>query len=139
MVEPRRRLLDAIRYECELTGTKEGCGTGDCGACTVIIDGKLVCSCMTLAVAAEGRKITTIEGLAEGDRLHPLQQSFMECGGVQCGICTPGMILAAKVLLDETPQPTVEQIQYGLANNLCRCTGYTKIIDAVLQAADQMD
>jgi carbon-monoxide dehydrogenase small subunit len=137
-VEPRRRLLDAIRYECGLTGTKEGCGTGDCGACTVIMDGKTVCSCLMLAVAADGRTLTTIEGLTEGDRLHPVQEAFMACGGLQCGICTPGMILAAKVLLDEIPDPTVEQIQHGLANNLCRCTGYAKIIDAVRQAAAQM-
>lgn len=138
MVEPRRRLLDAIRYECQLTGTKEGCGTGDCGACTVIMEGKTICSCLVLAVAAEGKTITTIEGLADGDRLHPVQQAFMACGGLQCGICTPGMILAAKALLDETPRPTIAQVQYGLANNLCRCTGYAKIIDAVLQAAERM-
>lgn len=137
-VEPRRRLLDAIRYECGLTGAKEGCGTGDCGACTVIMDGRTVCSCLTLAVSADGRNITTIEGLADGERLHPLQQAFMTCGGLQCGICTPGMILAAKALLDEHPKPTLEQIQHGLANNLCRCTGYAKIIDAVRMAADQM-
>lgn len=136
-VEPRRRLLDAIRYDCRLTGTKEGCGTGDCGACTVILDGRPVCSCLTLAVAAEGRPITTIEGLAEGETLHPVQEAFMTCGGLQCGICTPGMILAAKALLDDNPQPTVEDIQHGLANNLCRCTGYAKIIDAVMQAAER--
>lgn len=137
-VEPRRRLLDAIRYDCRLTGTKEGCGTGDCGACTVIMDGKIVCSCLTLAVAADGRSITTIEGVADGEHLHPLQEAFMVSGGLQCGICTPGMILAAKALLDDNPQPTIEDIQHGLANNLCRCTGYAKIIDAVLKAAEQM-
>jgi carbon-monoxide dehydrogenase small subunit len=137
-VEPRRRLLDAIRYECALTGTKEGCGTGDCGACTIILDGKVVCSCLTLAVAANNKPITTIEGLAEGEQLHPVQESFMACGGLQCGICTPGMILAAKSLLDENPKPTIEEIQHGLANNLCRCTGYAKIIDAVQQASEQL-
>ncbi|HIG47751.1 MAG TPA: (2Fe-2S)-binding protein [candidate division Zixibacteria bacterium] len=137
-VEPRRRLLDAIRYDCRLTGTKEGCGTGDCGACTVILDGKTVCSCLALAVAADGRPITTVEGLVDGEQLHPLQETFMTCGGLQCGICTPGMILAAKALLDDNPQPTIEEIQHGLANNLCRCTGYAKIIDAVLKAAEQM-
>jgi len=137
-VEARRRLLDAIRNDCALTGTKEGCGTGDCGACTVILDGRTVCSCLKLAVAADGREITTIEGLADGETLHPLQVSFMECGGLQCGICTPGMILAAKALLDENPKPTFEQIQHGLANNLCRCTGYTKIIEAVQHAAQAL-
>jgi len=138
VVEPRRRLLDAIRYDCGLTGTKEGCGTGDCGACTVILDGKTVCSCLVLACAAAGKQITTIEGLADGEKLHPLQHAFMSCGGLQCGICIPGMILAAKALLDEEPQPTVDQIKYGLANNLCRCTGYAKIFDAVLHAAKEM-
>lgn len=137
LVEPRRRLLDAIRYDCQLTGTKEGCGTGDCGACTVMLDGKTVCSCLVLAVSADGRPIMTIEGLADGD-LHPVQRAFIACGGLQCGICTPGMILAAKALLDENPQPTVAHIQHGLANNLCRCTGYAKIIDAVVQAAATM-
>ncbi len=137
-VEPRRRLLDAIRYDCRLTGTKEGCGTGDCGACTVILDGKTVCSCLALAVAADERPITTVEGLADGEQLHPLQETFMTSGGLQCGICTPGIILAAKALLDDNPQPTIEEIQHGLANNLCRCTGYAKIIDAVLKAAEQM-
>jgi carbon-monoxide dehydrogenase small subunit len=131
-------LLDAIRYDCRLTGTKEGCGTGDCGACTVILDGKTVCSCLALAVAADDRPITTVEGLADGEQLHPLQETFMTCGGLQCGICTPGIILAAKALLDDNPQPTIEEIQHGLANNLCRCTGYAKIIDAVLKAAEQM-
>ena len=137
-VEPRRRLLDTNRYDCRLTGTKEGGGTGDCGACTVILDGKTVCSCLTLTVAADGCTITTVEGLADGEQLHPLQEAFMTCGGLQCGICTQGMILAAKVLLDDNPQPTIKEIQHGLANNLCRCTGYAKIIDAVLKAAEQM-
>ena len=132
---PQRRLLDAIRYDCGLTGTKEGCGTGDCGACTVILDGRTVCSCLVLAVAAEGKPITTIEGLAAGGQLHRLQETFMSCGGLQCGICIPGMILQAKALLDEVPDPSIDQIKHGLANNLCRCTGYAKIIDAVLEAA----
>ena len=138
LVEPRRRLLDAIRYDCQLTGAKEGCGTGDCGACTVLLDGRTVCSCLTLAVAADGREIATIEGLADADGLHPVQEAFMRCGALQCGICTPGMILATKALLDENPNPTLEDVQRGLANNLCRCTGYAKIIDAALSAAEVM-
>ncbi len=138
LCDPEQTLLDVLRDELEFNGTKEGCGTGDCGACTVILDGKTVCSCLALAVAADGRPITTVEVLADGEQLHPLQETFMTCGGLQCGICTPGIILAAKALLDDNPQPTIEEIQHGLANNLCRCTGYAKIIDAVLKAAEQM-
>ena len=137
-VEPRRRLLDVLREDLELTGTKEGCGTGDCGACSVIMDGQLINSCLKLAVSADGADILTIEGLAQGGKLHPLQEAFMEKGGVQCGICTPGMILAAKNLLDENPQPTVDEIRFGLAGNLCRCTGYTKIVEAVDAAAEKI-
>lgn len=137
-VEPRRRLLDALREDCGLTGSKEGCGTGDCGACTVILDGKTICSCLTLAVTAKDKDITTVEGIADENGLHPIQQAFMESGGLQCGICTPGFILATKFLLERVPNPTEDQIRNWLANNLCRCTGYSKIIDAVKQAADLM-
>jgi carbon-monoxide dehydrogenase small subunit len=137
-VEPRRRLLDVLRDDLGLTGAKEGCGTGDCGACTVILDGQLITSCLKLAVSADGSDILTIEGLAQGGKLHPLQEAFMEKGGLQCGICTPGMILAAKALLDENPHPTVDEIRFGLAGNLCRCTGYTKIIESVQAAAERL-
>ncbi len=137
-VEPRRRLLDVLRDDLGLTGTKEGCGTGDCGACSVILNGKLINSCLKLAVSADGADILTIEGLASDGHLHPLQEAFMEKGGLQCGICTPGMILAAKALLDENPRPTVEEIRIALAGNLCRCTGYTKIIESVQAAAEKM-
>lgn len=137
-VDPRRRLLDVLRDDLGLTGTKEGCGTGDCGACSVLLDGKLINSCLKLAVSADGADILTIEGLAQGGTLHPLQEAFMEKGGLQCGICTPGMIMAAKALLDENPHPTVEEIRLALAGNLCRCTGYTKIIESVQAAAEKM-
>ncbi len=137
-VEPRMRLLDGLRDELGLTGTKEGCGTGDCGACSVILDGKLVTSCLVLAVAADGKSIETIEGLATPGGLHPLQRTFMDFGGLQCGICTPGMIIAAKALLEENPDPSEAEIRRCLAGNLCRCTGYVKIIDAVQAAAKEM-
>ncbi len=137
-VEPRMRLLDGLRDELGLTGTKEGCGTGDCGACSVILDGKLVTSCLVLAVAADGKSIETIEGLASPRELHPLQRTFMDFGGLQCGICTPGMIIAAKALLEENPDPSEAEIRRCLAGNLCRCTGYVKIIDAVQAAAKEM-
>lgn len=137
-VEGRTRLLDAIREQCELTGTKEGCSTGDCGACTVLMDGKPITSCLTFAMAAQGKELTTIEGLAQNGKLHPLQEAFIEYGGLQCGICTPGMILSAKALLDENPQPTKEQIRFALAGNLCRCTGYQKIVDAIVRASEQV-
>lgn len=137
-VEPRRRLLDVLRDDLGLTGTKEGCGTGDCGACSVILNGKLINSCLKLAVSADGADILTIEGLAQGGKLHPLQEAFMEKGGLQCGLCTPGMILAAKALLDENPHPSTEEIRFALAGNLCRCTGYTKIIESVQAAAEKM-
>ncbi len=132
---PAERLLDVLRDRLGLTGTKEGCGTGQCGACTVLLDGRPVLACMMLAADAEDREITTIEGLAPPGRLHPLQEAFLTHGAVQCGFCTPGMILSAKALLDEIPDPTHDQIARALAGNLCRCTGYRKIFDAVRAAA----
>jgi aerobic carbon-monoxide dehydrogenase small subunit len=137
-VKPSATLLDAIREDAGLTGTKEGCGVGECGACTVIIDGKVVNACIMLAVEANNKNITTIEGLAQGDQLHPIQQAFMEVGGLQCGFCTPGMIISAKVLLDANSNPNDEQIRNGLEGNFCRCTGYTKIIESVKVAAQKM-
>jgi carbon-monoxide dehydrogenase small subunit len=131
-------LLDVLRDELELTGTKEGCGTGDCGACSVTVDGRLVCACLMLGVEAEGRSIGTIEGLASGDRLHPLQQKFLDHAALQCGICTPGFLVAAKVLLEQNPNPTETEVRYWLAGNLCRCTGYDKIVRAVMDAATEM-
>jgi carbon-monoxide dehydrogenase small subunit len=136
-VEPSRTLLDVLRYELKLTGTKEGCSTGNCGSCTVILDGKAVNSCLVLIGEAEGKEITTIEGLAQGGKLHPLQQAFMEEGAVQCGFCTPGMILSAKAFLDSNPRPTEAEIRNGIAGNLCRCTGYDKIVRAIMRASNQ--
>ena len=130
-VEPFTLLLDALRDELDLTGTKRGCGEGECGACSVLLDGKLVNSCLVLAAECEGAQILTIEGLEQDGKLHPIQEAFIEHGAVQCGFCTPGMILAAFALLDENPAPTEEEIKRGLEGNLCRCTGYRKIIDAV--------
>jgi carbon-monoxide dehydrogenase small subunit len=127
-----------LRDELNLTGSKEGCASGDCGACSVIVDGRLVCSCLMLGAEAEGHRITTIEGVAEGDRLHPVQQKFLEHAALQCGFCTPGLIVAAKALLDENLNPTEEEARYWLAGNLCRCTGYDKVIRAVLDAAAVM-
>jgi carbon-monoxide dehydrogenase small subunit len=131
-IEPNRLLLHALREDIELTGTKEGCSIGVCGACSVIVDGRLVSSCLTLAIACQGKEITTIEGLAKDGNLHPLQQAFVEYGGLQCGICTPGQIIAAKALLDENPQPTEEQVREWMSGNLCRCTGYYKIFESVM-------
>ena len=131
-------LLDALRNRVGLTGAKEGCGTGDCGACSVTVDGRLVCSCLVLGVEAEGRKIGTVEGMADGAKLHPLQQKFLDHGALQCGICTPGFLVAAKALLAKTPDPSEEEIRFGLAGNLCRCTGYDKIVRAVQDAAKEM-
>jgi carbon-monoxide dehydrogenase small subunit len=131
-VEPKRLLLHALRDDIGLTGTKEGCSIGVCGACSVIVDGRLVSSCLTLAVACRGKKVETIEGLAKDGRLHPLQQAFIEFGGFQCGICTPGQIMAAKALLDENPRPTEEEVREWMSGNLCRCTGYYKIFDSVM-------
>lgn len=131
-------LLEVIRDDLGLTGTKEGCGVGECGACTVIMDGKAVNACLVLAAEAQGKHITTIEGLADGEVLHPIQQAFLEIGGLQCGFCTPGMILSTKVLLDGNKEPTDEEIRKGLEGNFCRCTGYTKIIESVKVAAQMI-
>lgn len=130
---PMERLLDVLREKLGLTGTKEGCGEGECGSCSVLMDGVLVNSCLVPALQAKGVNITTVEGLAEDERLHALQQAFLDCGGAQCGICTPGMILAAFHLLGKKPQPTIEDIREGLSGNLCRCTGYAQIIEAVAE------
>jgi carbon-monoxide dehydrogenase small subunit len=138
IVEPHMLLIDVLRDKLGLTGTKYACGAGDCGACTVLIDGQPSFACLTLAVTAKGKSILTIEGLADETGLHPIQQAFVEAGAVQCGFCTPGMVLSAKALLDENPDPTRDEIKSALAGNLCRCTGYVKIIDAVEAAADTM-
>jgi len=137
LADPRETLLDALRDQLGLTGTKEGCGTGDCGACSVVVDGVLVCSCLMLAAEAEGKKVETIEGMA-GEELHPLQRQFIEHAALQCGFCTPGILVAAKALLERNPDPTDTEIRYWLAGNLCRCTGYDKIIRAVQDAAAEM-
>lgn len=131
---PMTRLLDVLREELRLTGTKEGCGEGECGACSVLIDGVLVNSCLVPVMQIEGTKIKTIEGIASGEQLHAVQQAFISCGGAQCGICTPGMVIAAVNLLERTPNPSQAEIRTGLAGNLCRCTGYVKIFEAVVQA-----
>ena len=133
-VPARRLLVDCLRYDLGLTGTKEGCSVGVCGACTVLIDGAMAASCIMLAVAADGAEITTIEGLAQEGQLHPIQQSFIDYGGFQCGICTPGQIMAAKALLDVNPNPTEDEVREWMMGNLCRCTGYYKILESVLQA-----
>lgn len=136
--EADETLLDVLRNRVGLTGAKEGCGTGDCGACSVTVDGRLVCSCLVLGAEAEGRKIETVEGIADGDKLHPLQSKFLEHAALQCGICTPGFLVAAKALLAKNPDPSEEEIRFGLAGNLCRCTGYDKIVRAVQDAAKVM-
>lgn len=138
VIDVKERLLDVLRERIGLTGTKEGCGTGECGACTVLIDGEPVNSCLYLAVRAEGKEILTIEGLGHVAQLHPLQQAFIENGAVQCGFCAPGMLLTAKALLDKNPHPTELEIREGIAGNLCRCSGYVKIVKAIQQAADVM-
>jgi len=138
LCEAHETLLEVLRDGLGLTGTKEGCGTGDCGACSVTIDGRLVCSCLVLGVEAEAKAIGTIEGMAAGTKLHPLQRKFLEHAGLQCGICTPGVLIAARSLLERNPDPTEEEVRYWLAGNLCRCTGYHKIVDAVLDAAREM-
>lgn len=138
LCDPQQTLLDALRDELMLCGTKEGCATGDCGACTVMMNGVMVCSCLVLAVEAEGAKIDTIEGMAKGNELHPLQRKFLELNGSQCGICTPGILIAARALLERNPDPTETEIRYWLAGNLCRCTGYDKIIRSVQAAAKEM-
>jgi len=135
LCDPRETLLDALRDRLNLTGAKEGCGTGDCGACSVTLDDRLVCSCLVLGVEAEGKSIGTVEGLAEGENLHPLQQKFIEHAALQCGICTPGILVATKALLEKNPDPTETEVRYWLAGNLCRCTGYDKIIKAVMDTA----
>jgi aerobic carbon-monoxide dehydrogenase small subunit len=132
---PGETMLDVLRNRLSLTGAKEGCGSGDCGACSITLDGTLVCSCLMLAAEADGKQITTIEGMAEGETLHPLQQKFLEDAALQCGICTPGMLVAAKALLDENPSPSETEVRFWLAGNLCRCTGYDKIVRAVLDTA----
>jgi carbon-monoxide dehydrogenase small subunit len=138
LCEPRQTLLEVLRDELDLTGSKEGCATGDCGACSVLLDDRVVCSCLVLAVESEGRGVTTIEGLADRDQLHPLQTAFLEHAALQCGICTPGFLIAAKALLDRNPDPSEHEVRYELAGNLCRCTGYDKIVRAVLAAAATM-
>ncbi|MEX1252861.1 MAG: (2Fe-2S)-binding protein [Dehalococcoidia bacterium] len=135
-IDPNRTLLEVVRDDLRLTGAKEGCGTGDCGACSMIVDGRLITSCLMLAPQADGCEITTIEGLAQDGELHPVQQAFIDKGAVQCGFCIPGMILAGKTLLDHNPKPSREEIRAAIAGNLCRCTGYTKIVDAIAAAAD---
>ncbi len=138
LADPGSSLLDALRNTLGLTGTKEGCGTGDCGACSVTVDGRLVCSCLVLAVEAEGAEIATIEGMAQGEALHPLQRKFLEMAALQCGICTPGVLISARALLEKNPNPTETEVRFGLAGNLCRCTGYDKIVRAVMEAAAEM-
>ena len=139
LCEPGQTLVDVIRNGLGLTGTKEGCSTGDCGACSVMLDGELVCSCLVLAVEADGKSIDTIEGMAEGeDELHPLQRNFLELNGLQCGICTPGILIAARALLERNPDPSETEIRFWLAGNLCRCTGYDKVIRSVQAAAEEM-
>jgi carbon-monoxide dehydrogenase small subunit len=135
---PHQSLSEALRDELHMTGTKEGCTTGDCGACSVMLDGRLVCACLVLASEADRAEITTIEGMASGERLHPLQQKFLEHAALQCGVCTPGFLVAAKALLDHNPDPTEHEVRYWLSGNLCRCTGYDKIVAAVLDAAQSM-
>jgi carbon-monoxide dehydrogenase small subunit len=138
LCEAQQTMLDVLRDELGLTGSKEGCSSGDCGACTIILDGSIVCSCLMLGVEAEGRTVQTIEGIADGEKLHPVQQKFLEHAALQCGFCTPGLIVAAKALLDTTLNPTEEEARYWLAGNLCRCTGYDKVLRAVMDAAAEM-
>ena len=138
LCEPRQSLLECLRDVIGLTGSKEGCNDGNCGACTVVFDGKIVTSCLVLGVEAEGKEIETIEGVATGSELHPVQQAFLENAALQCGICTPGFIVATKALLEKNPDPTEHEIRFWLANNLCRCTGYDKIVRAVQDAARRM-
>ena len=138
LCDTQQTLLDALRDELGLTGAKEGCSSGDCGACTVLLDGRLICACLALAVEAEGSQVETIEGMADADTLHPLQQKFLEEAALQCGYCTPGILVAAKALLDHNPDPSETEIRYWLAGNLCRCTGYDKVVRAVQGAAAEM-
>ncbi len=138
LCEPQETLVTVLRENLQLTGTKEGCSTGDCGACSVMLDGRLVCSCLVLGVEAEGKQIDTVEGVARAEQLHPVQQKLLEHAALQCGICTPGIVVAAKALLEKNPDPSEEEARYWLAGNLCRCTGYDKIIRAVMDAAEVM-
>ncbi|MCY3994712.1 MAG: (2Fe-2S)-binding protein [Rhodobacter sp.] len=138
LCDPRETLLDVLRDRLGLTGTKEGCGTGDCGACSVTLGGRVVCSCLVLGAEADGAEIGTVEGMADSETLHPLQRKFIEHAALQCGICTPGILVAAKNLLERTPNPTETEVRYWLAGNLCRCTGYDKIVQAVMDAAEEM-
>ncbi len=138
LCDPTETLLDVLRNRVGLTGAKEGCGSGDCGACSVELDGRLVCSCLVLAAEAEGKEVSTVEGLADGENLHVLQQKILDHAALQCGICTPGILVAAKALLEKNPDPTETEVRYWLAGNLCRCTGYDKIIRAVMDAASEM-
>ena len=138
LCDTQETLLDVLRNQLDLTGSKEGCASGDCGACSVTVDGRLVCSCLMLGVEMEGKAVTTIEGMAQGEKLHPLQEKFLHNAALQCGICTPGFLVAAKALLDKKPNPTEEEVRYWLAGNLCRCTGYDKIIRSVMEVAADM-
>jgi len=138
LCEPQETLLDVLRSELYLTGSKEGCATGDCGACSVTVDGRLICSCLMLAAEAEGKSVETIEGMADGEELHPVQRKFLEHAALQCGFCTPGILVAAKALLEKNPDPTETEVRFWLAGNLCRCTGYDKIVRAVLDAGAEM-
>jgi aerobic carbon-monoxide dehydrogenase small subunit len=138
LCDANQTLLDVLRDNLGLTGSKEGCGSGDCGACSVMVNGRLVCSCLVLAPEAQGSRVETIEGMAEGDQLHPLQKKFVEMAALQCGICTPGFLVASRALLEKYPNPTEEEVRYWLAGNLCRCTGYDKIVTAVLDVAAEM-
>jgi carbon-monoxide dehydrogenase small subunit len=138
LCDPDQTLLDVLRDELQLTGSKEGCASGDCGACSVMLNDRLVCACLVLGAEAEGAAVETIEGMAAGDRLHPLQQKFLEYAALQCGVCTPGFLVAAKALLDRNPDPSETEVRYWLAGNLCRCTGYDKIVRAVLDTAAEM-
>jgi len=138
LCDTEQSLLDCLRNELHMTGTKEGCGTGDCGACSVMLDGRLVCSCLVLGVEVEGKEIQTIEGMAQGDELHPLQRNFLDHAALQCGICTPGFLIAARALLERNPDPTETEVRFWLAGNLCRCTGYDKIVRAVMDTAAEL-
>jgi carbon-monoxide dehydrogenase small subunit len=138
LCDPSQSMLDVLRNTLGLTGSKEGCGTGDCGSCSITLDGRLTCSCLVLAAEVGGHAITTIEGMAQGDELHPLQQKFLEMAALQCGICTPGVLMAARALLENNPDPTETEVRFWLAGNLCRCTGYDKIVRAVLETAAEM-
>ncbi len=138
LCEPEETLLDVLRNQLELTGSKEGCASGDCGACSVTVDDRLVCSCLMLGVEMEGKNVETIEGIAKNEKLHPLQEKFLQNAALQCGICTPGFIVAAKSLLEKKPNPSEEEVRYWLAGNLCRCTGYDKIIRSVMEVAEEM-